>query len=239
MVEIIEGIIDRRILVNYRIDPSVLRRILPEPFEPRLIGDHALGGICLIRFKKMRPAGMPQILGTSSENGTHRFCVQWKDKGKLRTGIYVKRRFSNSRLHVFGSDRVFPGSLDYAHFQVEESDGHYRVEFRSDDGAFAKVQVHETQDFPTDSIFENIEAASSDFEQDKIGFSPAKTKGSFKGVQLNTNDWSLSPLAVKSVHSSLFLDTDLFPSGSTELDHSLLMKNIKHSWQDVETICCS
>ncbi len=30
----IRGVIDRRILVNYRVDPSVLAGLLPEPFRP-------------------------------------------------------------------------------------------------------------------------------------------------------------------------------------------------------------
>lgn len=240
MIKIIEGVIDRRILVNYRMDAEVLAELLPKPFEPRVINGYALGGICLIRFKKMRPAGMPKILGTSSENGTHRFCVQWEEDGQTRSGIYVKQRFTSSRLHEFGGDRVFPGRLTHASFNVEEEEGHYQVEFKSDEGEFAKVSVSETNAFPSTSIFESIEDASSDFEQDKIGFSPTKNKdNTFKGVQLNTTNWNVSPLKVTHAESSLFSNPELFPPGSIELDHSLLMKDIEHNWQDVETVCCS
>jgi hypothetical protein len=34
-IHVIQGIIDRRILVNYRVDPEVLARILPQPFQPK------------------------------------------------------------------------------------------------------------------------------------------------------------------------------------------------------------
>jgi hypothetical protein len=37
-IPIIRGIIDRRILVNYRVDPITLKRVLPEPFRPKLVG---------------------------------------------------------------------------------------------------------------------------------------------------------------------------------------------------------
>lgn len=34
----IRGLIRRRILVNFRAKPEVVRRVLPGPFEPKLLG---------------------------------------------------------------------------------------------------------------------------------------------------------------------------------------------------------
>jgi hypothetical protein len=45
----IQGIIDRRILVNYRVDTEVAARLLPAPFRPKLAKGYAMAGICLIR----------------------------------------------------------------------------------------------------------------------------------------------------------------------------------------------
>jgi hypothetical protein len=36
-IPVIRGLIDRRILVNYRVDPDVLTKILPAPFRPNLL----------------------------------------------------------------------------------------------------------------------------------------------------------------------------------------------------------
>ena len=36
------GIIERRILVNYRVDPQTLAAILPPPFEPKLAHGFAI-----------------------------------------------------------------------------------------------------------------------------------------------------------------------------------------------------
>ena len=52
---VIRGVIDRRILVNYRVDPDALRRILPSPFRPKLIRGYGIAGVCLIRLRQMRP----------------------------------------------------------------------------------------------------------------------------------------------------------------------------------------
>lgn len=237
MLEIIEGVIDRRILVNFRMDPSAVQALLPKPFRPRLVKGYALGGICMIRFKKMRPAGFPELVGTSSENGTHRFCVEWDEDGVVRTGIYVRQRFTSSRLHEFGGDKVFPGKLTFAEFIVSEGDGRYSVGFRSKDGESSDVIVKETAEFPKSSIFASIEEASTDFRKDEIGYSP-DDGGGYKGVKLNTTNWKVAPLEVESFNSSLFSNKEVFPEGTIAVDHALFMRDVEHSWQDVETICC-
>ena len=46
----ISGLIRRRILVNFRVDPDVIQPLLPAPFRPKLLGDAAVAGICLPRL---------------------------------------------------------------------------------------------------------------------------------------------------------------------------------------------
>ncbi len=41
----IHGIIERRILLNYRVDPGALQRVLPRPFRPKLYQGYGVGGI--------------------------------------------------------------------------------------------------------------------------------------------------------------------------------------------------
>ncbi len=55
----IRGVIERRVLVNYRVDPAALQRVLPGDFRPLLVDGYGIGGICLIRLGQIRPAGVP------------------------------------------------------------------------------------------------------------------------------------------------------------------------------------
>src|ERR1039458_6530667 len=98
-IPVIRGVIERRILVNYRVDPIVLARVLPEPFRPKLFGGVGMAGICLIRLKHMRPRILPSWLGISSENAAHRIAVQWESEGQIREGVYVLRRDTSSHLN--------------------------------------------------------------------------------------------------------------------------------------------
>jgi hypothetical protein len=68
---VIEGVIRRRILVNFRVDPQVIQNILPSRFRPKLHKGQAIAGICLIRLEDIRPKMLPQIVGLSSENAAY------------------------------------------------------------------------------------------------------------------------------------------------------------------------
>ena len=125
---VIRGLIERRILVNYRVEPTVLARTLPAPFRPKMVNGQGLAGICLIRLKYIRPLHMPVWLGISSENAAHRVAVEWDDHGEKREGVFVRRRDTSSRLNALAGGRLFPGIHHRAEFRVKEIDGRFEVD---------------------------------------------------------------------------------------------------------------
>src|SRR5579885_2523048 len=130
----IEGTIDRRILVNYRVDPDYLQRLLPSPFRPKRIHGMGIAGICLIRLKEMRPRSLPALIGFSSENAAHRIAVEWEENGVYREGVYIPRRDTASQFNTLIGGRFFPGVHHHAHFQVSEHDDAFSIQIASDDG---------------------------------------------------------------------------------------------------------
>lgn len=106
---VIRGIIDRRILANYRVDPCVLTKLLPPTFRPQMVDGFGIAGICLIRLKSIRPSFMPSWMGISSENAAHRIAVEWDDGDHVRTGVYIPRRDTSSTLNSLAGGRIFPG----------------------------------------------------------------------------------------------------------------------------------
>ncbi|HXT52418.1 MAG TPA: DUF2071 domain-containing protein, partial [Thermoanaerobaculia bacterium] len=95
-IPVIRGVIERRILVNFRVDPAALAAVLPEPLRPKLVGGYGIGGICLIRLRDIRPRLVPKAFGIRSDNAAHRIAVEWPGGGE---GVYVPRRDTNSRLN--------------------------------------------------------------------------------------------------------------------------------------------
>jgi uncharacterized protein YqjF (DUF2071 family) len=46
MIPVIQGVIDRRLLLNYRVDADVVATLLPAPFRPKIHTGYAIVGIC-------------------------------------------------------------------------------------------------------------------------------------------------------------------------------------------------
>ena len=140
----LHGVIDRRILVNYRVNPDVLQAVLPPPFHPKLVRGVAIAGICLIRLRGIRPTFVPSWLGISSENAAHRMAVEWQDAtGRHREGVYIPRRDTSSRLNSLAGGRLFPGVHHHARFTVHETADRFEIALRSDDdGMHLKVRAN-------------------------------------------------------------------------------------------------
>src|SRR5438309_1155550 len=131
-IPVVRGIIDRRILVNYHVDPDVLAPLLPAPFRPKVVHGVGMVGICLIRLKQARPRFVPSWLGVSSENAAHRTAVEWDEDGTVREGVYIRRRDTNSRLNALAGGWLFPGLQYHARFTVRETADRFEVALRSD-----------------------------------------------------------------------------------------------------------
>lgn len=238
-IPVMRGVIDRRILVNYHVDPNVLAPLLPAPFRPKMIHGMGMVGICLIRLKKVRPTSWPSWLGISSENAAHRTAVEWEDHGTLREGVYVRRRDTNSRLNSLAGGRIFPGIHHHAKFAVEESTDHFEVTLRSDDGVTSlSVRGHCGDRLPASSVFHSLEEASAFFQAGSLGYSATADSSRFQGLELRCRHWQVEPLEVEAVHSSFFEDVTLFPKGTIELDCALLMRGIEHEWHGKPDLCC-
>jgi hypothetical protein len=226
-----QGIIDRRILVNFTVDPGVIQKIIPQPFRPKIYKDKAVVGICLIRLKQLRPKGLPDFIGISSENGAHRIAVEWTENGEIKEGVFIPRRDSSSWFNSLAGGRIFPGRHFHAKFDVKEENGHYHVAFKSSDGTTIAVDGDKTEKLNSDSIFKNLDEASAFFEGGAVGYSPNGDK--FDGLKLKTFNWKIEPLNVTAVQSSFFENEELFPKGAVQFDNALLMTQIKHEWHSV------
>jgi hypothetical protein len=230
VVPTMSGVIDRRILVNYRVDPEVLDDLLPAPFRPQLVDGYGIAGICLIRLRHLRPRGLPAFVGITSENAAHRIAVEWDGPDGQGRGVYIPRRDSPSLLTVALGGRLFPGAHHRAVFTVAETAQRLRVGFASRDGsAHASIDATTSVDVPADSVFGSLEAASAFFEGSPLGYSPTTRSDHFEGLELRCGRWAMTPLRIEAASSSVF-ESDPFPPGSVALDSAFLMCDIPATW---------
>jgi len=229
----ITGVIRRRILLNYRVAPEAVKRILPGNFQPKLVNGYAIAGICLIRLECVRPRGLPSFIGFSSENSAHRIAVEWEDGGgDTKEGVFVPRRDTNSLLNSLAGGRVFPGVHHHSKFMVQDSNGKISIRVLADDSDFSLVDLdlEESESFPSDSIFSSLDESSRFFEAGGVGYSSRPDSCKLDGLLLKVPKWKVVPLAVKRVESSFFDDREIFSDDQIQFDHALLMRDIQHEW---------
>jgi hypothetical protein len=237
-IPVVRGVIDRRILVNFRVDAAVLARLLPPPFRPKVVNGAGMAGVCLIRLRDIRPRFVPPCLGLSSENAAHRVAVEWDQDGNTREGVFIPRRDTSSRLNTLAGGRLFPGVHHHAAFQVQEDANHYRLELNSDDRrTHLLVEGQVAEELPPTSVFGSLKEASDFFERGSLGYSATAQPGQFDGLELRSFNWQVHPLAVDRVESSYFEDRALFPPSSVEFDCALLMRGIEHEWHARGRLC--
>lgn len=234
---VIVGQLDRRILLNYHFSPDSLREFLPAPFEPRLHNGRGVGGICMIRFKQLRPRRFPGILGVDSENAAHRIAVQWSERGVHKEGVFIPRRDTESAFNTWAGGRIFPGVFQRAQFVMNEADDRYHIEI-ADSGrpAHVKFDGNETNDFSQHSIFASLDEASDFFAKGAVGYSASRDRSHYQGMELRLLDWQISPLKINQAFVQLFEDGVTFPKGSVTLDSAMVMRRLRHEWHNIPTI---
>ena len=231
-LDTIHGLIDRRVLLNYRLDPAALSRVLPPPFEPKLYNGYGVGGVCMIRFKQLRPRHVPSWLGLGSENAAHRIAVQWEQDGEPREGVFIPRRDTGSWFNKTLGGRVFPGIFQRSRFESRETDSAVAVRIvRADGGTEISFAGRPAERLPATSIFPTLVAAAGFFSLGATGYSATAAAGHYHGMELHSLQWTVAPLEIDEARSSFFDDRQRFAAGTAELDCALLMRGIEHEWR--------
>ena len=237
MAPTMHGTIDRRMLLNFRVQPDVIRKRLPPYFQPKIVKGWAVAGVCLIRLKDIRPNGFPLPCGITSENAAHRIAVEWSENGQLREGVFIPRRDTSSALQALVGGRIFPGLHHLANFDTVEDKNNFQLKMNSRDGlAFVQLKARRARTIPPASIFASLAEASDFFARGSVGYSATHDPYCCDGIELLTSRWHVEPLDVQFVRSSFFDDPDQFPPGTIHFDCALLMRNIEHEWHVVPTL---
>ena len=229
---IIQGLIRRRMLINFRVAPEIMQAQLPSRFRPKLQKGFAIAGICLIRLEEIRPRHLPDFLGISSENGAHRIAVHWDEGNETKEGVYIPRRDTSSLMNHFAGGRLFPGEHHHAQFDVKDDGALIDLTMRAkDDGVVVEVRARDAQSLPSTSVFSSLDDASAFFAGGSVGYSVTTDEDRLDGIKLKTQTWKVSALEVEHVRSTFFADESRYPKGSVTFDCGLLMRDIQHEWQ--------
>lgn len=219
-VPVLRGTVDRRLVLTYRLALDAAAGATPERFQPRTVDGHALGSLLVLRVRGLRPRGLPERAGRTTYHALHRVAVEWSEDGRSRTGAYVVRRASDSRLLALFGRRLAPGGAHHATFDVDVTSERVEATISDRGGIRAHLTGAPTDRLPTGSVFDSVAAAASYFEADAAGRSPPDED--YRGVTLRMTDWEVTPVAVESASASFFDDL----GDAATVDHAFVTSDL-------------
>ena len=220
-----EGVIERRLLITYRLDAEFAVTMLPAGLRPQLVDGSAVAGICAIRLGRLRPSWWPARSGWRFENAAHRIAVEWDTARGTRTGVFIPERHSASWIPAIVGGRLFPGVHRHARFETSETPDRISVRLTARHTAVAADVL--TTGAWRSSLFPTLEDASEFFRLGNVGWSPARHRDALEGLQLNTEAWHVTAGTPLNIKSSYF---DALPGGTASLDHVLVMRDVPIQW---------
>jgi len=239
MLPTLEGVIARRTLLNYWIEPEVVRPLVPRELELATVDGLAVAGTCLIRLEHLRPKGVPSSIGLSSENMAHRIAIRYRPspRDELRDGVFIWRRQTDRAMVKLLGGRLFPGVHGRSSFDVRSDDEGLEYRVSSDESdANVSLSVRRVDAWPGSRLFPRFDDVKSFFEKGDCGFSCTLKGDQLEGMQLRTTAWDMEPLAVDSVTSSFYDHRGRFPNGTIGLDGAVLMRGIPHEWHELDDV---
>ncbi|MUK90756.1 hypothetical protein GMD78_20580 [Ornithinibacillus sp. L9] len=237
-IKTIKGLIKRRLLVNYQVDPDVIQNVIPPPFKPKIIKGNSIIGVCLIRLEDIRPSLLASLsVGISSENAAHRIAVEWVEEGIKKEGVYIFRRDTNSKLNTLVGGRLFPGVHKFADFEVSDCNG--MVEFSMvsrDKEAEVHISGNECEALPEISVFSSIDEISAFFKGGEDGYSPNPKQNCVQGLCLQTDNWNMKPFMVDNLKTTYMQNKLNIPKEELQFDSVVIMRDVDHTWKKIPSI---
>jgi hypothetical protein len=237
MLPVLEGVIARRILLNFRADPAIVQRLVPPPLEIAQYRGFAIVGVCLIRLEHLRPKGIPSAFGVSSENMAHRVAIRYPAADRMRPGVFIWRRETDQKMVQLFGGRLFPGVHGAAMFDVFEEADALRMNISTQNGeADVRFSARRAAHWPEQSLFSDLNQISEFFRKGDCGFSCSLRGDRVEGLQLRTLRWEMEPLEIEEQNCAFYMDSLRFPAASVSFDSALLMRGLPHEWHEIKDI---
>jgi len=236
MLPVLEGVIARRILLNFRVDPEIAQRNIPSSLKVEIRNGHAIAGICLIRLEHLRPKHMPAFLGISSENMAHRIAIEYPTEAGFHPGVFIWSRETDQKLVQALGGRLFPGVHHTGIFDIIEGTSFISMDVHTGDGKCdVRFSANQRPWTPTRS-FDALRDASDFFAKGDCGFSCSLRGDELEGMRLKTIAWQVQPLTCDYIEARFFEDPQRFPPGCVEFDCGLIMRGVQHEWHELQEI---
>lgn len=223
------------VLVNFAVDPAVMRGLLPAPIEPALHAGAAYLSIVIARLDRMRPAFVPRRLGVTYDQVVYRVVVRHRGA----PGVFFLRSDANHRLMCLAGDaltffRFHRADIDYRadgrilHVDVRAPPGHHAdIRASYDLGAAGDA-------LPPSSQFGSLAEAQGFLVELFTAFGHDPVTGAVSSVGIERGHWDVRVVDDRRADYQFMADPARFPAGSARLDSIFYVEQLPYLWHTLD-----
>jgi uncharacterized protein YqjF (DUF2071 family) len=223
------------VLVNFAIDPAVMRGLLPAPIEPAIHDGAAYLSIVIARMDRMRPVFVPRRLGITYDQVVYRVVVRHRGE----PGVFFLRSDANNRLMCLAGNAL-------TFFRFNHADIEYRM-----DGEILHVDVRPPPDhcadirasydlggtpdtMPRTSRFQNLAQAQRFLVELYTAFGHDPLTGAVSAIGIERGHWDIRVVNDRRAGYRFIDGSARFPAGSARLDSIFYIEQVPYLWHTLQ-----
>jgi uncharacterized protein YqjF (DUF2071 family) len=223
------------LLVNFAVDPQVMRPLVPAPFELELHGGCAYLSVVIAEMVKMCPSFVPRLLGITYNQVVYRVVVNYAGE----RGVYFVRSDANNQLMSIAGELLTFFHFHYSRCRVERRDGVLHVDLIA--GPSGHADIHAAyplaatrESLPATSHFTSLAGAKEFLVQLFTAFSYDSFTNDVGIVRIRRGEWDLRVVDDTIARYEFMQDGRFFPSGSAQIDSIFYVKELPYFWHRLQ-----
>lgn len=222
-------------LVNFAVDPAIMRRLLPPNIEPDIYDGKAWLSIVIAEMDKMRPAFLPAIFGVTYDQIVYRAVVRHGDE----RGVYFVRSDANSLPMSIAGDWLTFFRFHHSPIQFHREGNTVRCDLSTPPSEQADIHAtydlaEASQNMPSTSRFPGLHEAQRFLVELFVAFGTTHLSTNVLKVRIKRGDWRISVVEDRRADYQFMQDSPLFPPGSAEIDSIFYVKELPYYWYTLE-----
>lgn len=222
-------------LVNFAVDPAVMRRHLPPGIEPDIYDGKAWLSIVIAEMDRMRPAFLPPVFGVTYDQIVYRTVVRHNNE----RGVYFLRSDANSLPMSLAGDWLTFFRFHRSPIRFSKQANLVQCALTTPPAQHANIHsIYNLnsvgRSLPDTSPFPNLSEAQRFLVELFVAFGTTPLSPDVLKVRIKRGDWHIA-LVEDLIGTYQFMqNSPLFPPGSAYLDSIFYVKELPYYWYTLE-----
>jgi len=219
------------VTLTYAVPAKVLRPMLPPGLELDAVGDEGFVAVALVQTERLRPDGMPAVLGGDFFLAGYRIFATFPERGRTLRGLRILRSDTDRTLMALGGNLLTHYNYHRcrAHVSTGTDAAHFTIESRDGFGDVDVVVHFDDETLPPESPFASIREARRFAGPLPFTFDYEDATHSIIAIEGRRTNWRPAPVGVE-VKRLTFFEQPAFAGCTPRLAAAFRVRDVDYHW---------